>query len=112
MKKQQHLLNVLFIVLLDGRIIYISPTDIGSCDQSLWNSLELQKKYENQPFGILGDGGFTFNRKDEETPILSVKPVKHPCKSKENKNPRLSSEEKKKKSFHHTMLLWRTLLHK
>jgi hypothetical protein len=37
-----------------------------------------QKKIENKPFGILGDGGFTFDLKDEEIPILSVKPAKCP----------------------------------
>jgi hypothetical protein len=42
-KKKQHLLNALFIVLLDGRIIYRSPLDAGSCDQNLWNKLDLRK---------------------------------------------------------------------
>src|SRR5262249_1722196 len=95
-KKKQHSLNVLYIFLLHEIIIYRSPADIGSSDQALWNKLELRKKYENKPYGIMGDGGFVFNRKMDAIQICCATPKKKPKKSKENQNPMLSAEEKER----------------
>ena len=36
-KKKQHSLNVLIIVLLNGEIKYLSPIDSGSNDQTIWD---------------------------------------------------------------------------
>ena len=72
-KKKQHSLNILVIVLLSGEIIYLSPVDTGSCDQSIWNSKELRKHYENKEYGILGDGRFSFNQKNDTVKIISAK---------------------------------------
>ncbi len=47
LKKKQHSLNALFIVLLDGRIIYHSPLDAGSCDQNILNNKLLSHGYES-----------------------------------------------------------------
>ena len=95
-KKKQHSLNALFIVLLDGRIIYHSPLDAGSCDQNLWNKLELRKRFEGKTYGIMGDGGFTFNQKTDDVVIRGEVPKKKPKKTKANPNPMLSSEEKER----------------
>jgi hypothetical protein len=95
-KKKQHLLNALFIVLLDGRIIYCSPLDAGSCDQNHWNKLELRKQFEGKMYGIMGDGGFTFNWKTDDVAICGEVLKKKPKKTNANPNPVLSSEEKER----------------
>jgi len=61
---------------LNGEIIYISPLCVGTHDQSHWNSLPLQSSFLNKPYGILGDGGFTFNCQTETAPINGKKPIK------------------------------------
>lgn len=64
-KKKQHSLNVLFITLLTGEIIFFSPHRIGAHDQAQWNKLQLREQFVGKNFGVLGDGGFTFNRKKD-----------------------------------------------
>lgn len=95
-KKKQHSLNVLVIVLLNGEIIYLSPIDAGSCDQTIWNHENLRKLYENKPYGILGDGGFTFNRKNDSIEIVSEKPKKRPKKTRSQPGANLSVSDKAK----------------
>jgi hypothetical protein len=52
-EKKQHSLNVLVIMLLSGEIIYLSPIDMGSCDQTIWNNEELRKRSETKNMGYL-----------------------------------------------------------
>ena len=73
-KKKQHSVNVLIISLLNGKIIYVSPLKHGSCDQAQWNELQLWNQFLHKPYGILGDGGFTFNHKTDEEKINGWKP--------------------------------------
>jgi hypothetical protein len=74
--KKKHSLNVLFIVLLTGEIIFCSPFRIGSHDQAQWNELKLREKFIDKNFGIIGDGGFTFNRKTDTVNMRGYKPKK------------------------------------
>ena len=76
MKKSQHSMNFLIIVLLDGRIIYISKGKNNFNDQSFWNTLKIRKKFLNKEYGILGDGGFYFNPQKEEIEIKGITPRK------------------------------------
>ena len=52
--------------------------------------------YENKPYGILGDGGFSFNQKKDKTQIVSAKPNKCPRKIKGQPRETLSANEKAK----------------
>ena len=77
-KKKQNSLNTMIITKLDGEIIYFSPLRIGAHDQSHWNELNLREAFKNKEFGIMGDGGFTFNRSEDEVKIKGYKPYKKP----------------------------------
>ena len=45
-KKKQHSINILFLVLLDGQIIYKSKAFTGNfCDQSAWNFTNLRDAF-------------------------------------------------------------------
>ena len=63
---------------MNGEIIYFSPLRIGAHDQSHWNELELRKWFIGKPYGILGNGGFTFNPDPTEPAINGKKPFKKP----------------------------------
>jgi hypothetical protein len=71
---------LLLICLLDGRVVYSSDPMIGSQDQQHWNTLKLREKFINKSYGIIGDGGFTFNHKNkqDEIPIRSAVPNRRP----------------------------------
>lgn len=84
-KKKQNSLNVMFITLLDGEIIYFSPTRIGAHDQAHWNELQLRNRFAGKDYGIMGDGGFTFNRLDDAVLIRGYKPIKSPSTPAEKK---------------------------
>jgi hypothetical protein len=75
-KKKQHSLNVLFIVWLNGVIFYKSPVSKGAQDQRDWNKYSLREKFIDKPYGVIGDGGFYFNRKKDRKTIISAKPFK------------------------------------
>lgn len=77
-KKHQHAVNVLVITLLNGIIIYCSTPRVGAHDQAHWNELRLRELFIGKSYGIGGDGGFTFNRKNElETEkIIGYKPLR------------------------------------
>jgi len=75
-KKSQHSINFLIIVLLDGRMIYVSKGKNNFNDQSFWNKLKIRKKFVNKEYGIIGDGGFYFNPQKEEIEIKGIKPIK------------------------------------
>ena len=77
-KKKQHSLNVMFITNLVGKILYFSPHRIGAHDQSHWNELGLRQMFENKRYGIMGDGGFKFNRKRDILRIHGFNPYKKP----------------------------------
>lgn len=77
-KKKQNSLNVMIITKLDGEIIYCSPFRIGAHDQAHWNELNLRQRFVGKTYGIMGDGGFTFNRSEEEEKIIGYKPFKKP----------------------------------
>lgn len=59
-KKRQYSRNVM-MVMLDGRITYLSSHSHLLCDQSLWNALRLRSRFIGSHWGVLGDGGFYFN---------------------------------------------------
>ena len=77
-KKKQNSLNVMVVTKLNGEIIYYSPLRVGAHDQSHWNELKLRDRFVDKEFGIMGDGGFTFNVKGEEELIHGFKPHKKP----------------------------------
>ena len=77
-KKKQNSLNVMFITYLNGVIIYFSAVRVGAHDQSHWNELHLRDRFIGKNFGIMGDGGFTFNRKADTVQIHGYKPIKSP----------------------------------
>jgi hypothetical protein len=62
-KKKQHALNVLFITLLDGEIIFFSSIHTKPHNQQQWNYEKLCCLFVEKKFGILGNGDFTFNQK-------------------------------------------------
>ena len=75
-KKRQYSKNVLLLVTLDGIIIYVSPASSLVHDQALWNAEQVRKKFENIPYGLLGDGGFFFNPKKSSLPdIIGFTPI-------------------------------------
>jgi hypothetical protein len=98
-KKKQHLLNILVLVLLNGEIIYLSPINAGSCNQMIWNHENLQNLYESKPYGILGDGGFTFTWKNDPIEVVSAKPKKCPKKTRSQPRTNLSTTEKAKNTM-------------
>ena len=61
----------------------------GSCDQAQWNELHLRARFLQKSYGILGDGGFTFNRTTDTERINGWKPHKR------KKGVPLTDEEKK-----------------
>ena len=77
-KKKQNSLNVMFITKLNGEIVYFSPLRVGAHDQSHWNELHLRDWFKKKEYGIMGDGGFTFNVKNEKEQIKGYKPAKKP----------------------------------
>ena len=87
-KKKQHSLNVLFVCLLNGLIIYVSKSQKVSNDQSHWNASNLRKRFEGKKFGLVGDGGFYFNRKVDKKKIHGFTPYKKPT------NTQLTQEQK------------------
>jgi len=88
MKKKQHSLNFLIIVFLDGRIIFHTNPEEELNDQKLWKKMQIRKDFKGKDFGILGDGGFYFNRKKDKYLIKGLKPFK------KSKNQKLTEEEK------------------
>lgn len=68
-KKKQNSLNVMIITKLNGEIIYHSPLRVGAHDQAHWNELNLREKFVGKEYGIMGDGGFTFNQSADEQQI-------------------------------------------
>lgn len=75
-KKKQHSLNMMVITKLNGEIVYFSPLRVGAHDQSHWNELELRKRFISKDFGIMGDGGFSFNRTQDQERIEGATPFK------------------------------------
>jgi hypothetical protein len=57
---------------------------------------QVQKLFENKGYGILGDGGFSFNPRYEDVQIGGVTPKKTPQKTRQNPHPMLTAEEKEK----------------
>ena len=60
-KKRQYSRNVMVMVMLDGRITYLSSDSHLLSDQALWNALQLCNYFIGSRWGVLGDGGFYFN---------------------------------------------------
>ena len=75
-KHYQNSDNILFITALNGTILYHSGYCIGANDQDQWNELELRNSFVGKSFGIAGDGGFYFNRKQDQVQIIGYKPHK------------------------------------
>jgi hypothetical protein len=58
--------------------------------------LQLLEKFVNKNYGVIGDGGFTFNHKDREKrcgeiPFLNAVPHRKPRKGKLNENQKLEN---------------------
>jgi len=97
-KKKQHSLCWAIMVLLTGVIIWYSPASLMHNDQSAWNHYALRSKFEDKTFGVVGDGGYTFNYvkkkkgrgpsegvavlKGREKDIIGFKPFPRPAKRK------------------------------
>lgn len=84
-KKKQYALNVLLVVRLDGVIIYCSEPQAKMHDQSFWNQTGLRSRFIGKPYGIIGDGGFTFNyttKRGSATDIISFTPHKRARRTK------------------------------
>ena len=88
-KKHQNSLNLIIITKLNGEIIYFSPVQVGAHDQKQWNYLNLHSLFLGKTYGIIGDGGFTFNPKTAPEEINGKKPFKKP------KNSTLTLQQKK-----------------
>ena len=88
MKKKQNSLNVLFISKLNSELLYFSKCSLQPHDQKQWNNLDLRNLFEDKPYGILGDGGFTFNRIDDHVFIKGYRPILKP------KGEKLTPEQK------------------
>jgi hypothetical protein len=73
-KKKQHTLNILLLTWLNGEIFYFSNARVGSNDQSHFNEEKLRDRFIGKMFGVMGDGGFTFNRKTDTVQIIGYKP--------------------------------------
>ena len=67
---------MMVITKLNGEIIYHSPLRVGAHDLSHMNELKLHEKFIGKEYGIMGDGGFTFNKKGEKEGIHGKKPSK------------------------------------
>jgi hypothetical protein len=72
-KKKQHSLNILLLTWLNGEI-YFSKARVGGNNQSQWNEENLRDRFIGKLFGVMGDGGFTFNRKKDVVQIIGYKP--------------------------------------
>jgi hypothetical protein len=88
-KKKQHSINTLFVVLLGGEIIYRTPYAKGAHDQREWNANQVRQKFIGKNYGIMGDGGFYFNRNEDMDKIIAAKPHKR------EKGKELTEEQKK-----------------
>src|SRR5690606_20393162 len=91
-KKKQHSLNAMFIVLIDGTIIYCSKTSRKLNDQALWNELNLRDLFLDKEYGVMGDGGFFLNRKKDNKEIRALKPTPKPRKKKGEQAATLSNQ--------------------
>jgi hypothetical protein len=60
------------------RSFFISGTFPGAHDQRDWNRIDVRSKFVNKSYGILGDGGFFFNRVTDNYSIIGLKPYKRP----------------------------------
>jgi hypothetical protein len=72
-KKRQHPLNILLLIWLNGETFYFSKARVGSNDQSHFNEERLRDRVVGKLFGVMGDSGFTFNRKKDTVQIIGYK---------------------------------------
>jgi hypothetical protein len=81
-KKHQHSVTVLLICTPRGHLIFASDPQTEASDQRHWNTLNLREYFEDKPYGVMGDSGFTFNhkRKPDEKQIIGYTPKKRPPK--------------------------------
>ena len=93
MKKKQFSINFQVIFLLNGRIIFVSGFQKESSDQKQQNDSNVRKLFIGKKFGIIGDAGYTFNKKDEKDKIIGFVPYKKPKSTKEIKG-ELTKEQK------------------
>lgn len=98
-KKKQYAINVLIVVRLDGVIIYCSAPQAKMNDQACWLETELRSRFVNKPYGIIADGGFTFNYQDKTRSlpdIIAFTLHKRPRRTKANpERGRLTGEQKR-----------------
>lgn len=100
-KKKQYALNVLLVVRLDGVIIYCSEPQPKMHDQSFWKETGLRSRFLGKPYGIIGDGGFTFNyapKAGSPANIISHSPHKRPRRTKANPERQKLSDVQKREN--------------
>jgi hypothetical protein len=100
-KKKQHALNVLLVVDLRGRILYVGKPVANLNDQSVWNASRLRERFEGKTYGIIADGGFHLNPKNKNTNIKGATPVRR------LKGTKLSKADRK---FNQTLSQWRVVV--
>jgi heat shock protein HspQ len=59
---------------LNGEIFYFSKAKVGGNDQYQWNEKNLQDRFVGKFFGVMGDGEFAFNRKNDVVQNIGYKP--------------------------------------
>ena len=74
--KKQNSLNVMIITKLNGEIIYFSPLRVGAHDQAHWNEIGTRNWFLGKKYGIMANGGFSFNRKRDPVEIIAATPHK------------------------------------
>ena len=83
-------MNIQVVVTLDGRIVTVSDPLPGGCDQQQWKNLDWREQFIDKNYGLMADGGYSFNPRYEDKKILGYRPYKKP------KTEGLSDEKKVK----------------
>lgn len=78
-KKKRHSVNFLvFVWILTGEIFHVSNHFNGAHDQRDWTAGKYAQRFEEKDYGILADGGFYFNRAEDQRSMKGYKPIKKP----------------------------------
>jgi hypothetical protein len=79
-KKHQHSLSIMLVCTPRGHLIFASDPRKGASDQHHWNELKMRKLFEDKPFAVMADSGFTPNPKSKPQlqKIKSYTPIRKP----------------------------------
>jgi hypothetical protein len=77
-KHKQHAVNVLLVVTLRGRIVYVSDINLRTHDQQHINNTDILQKVADAGVGMLADAGFTLNAKGQSFEVLGATPFRKP----------------------------------